>query len=201
MRDIEELVLEAQERIDTNEGLKKEKRETLETFIAVCKKNMETFFGKDISLLCDMHTRLRISADKRICKESNDFQVFNGDYGRGTVSYRFGKNGANFASFSVLERLARSEDEFVLDYLSRHFATEDAAIKSANEVKALFASVFEKYIVELDGQNQALVDTLQKLKSYLNDSSSVEHKEDGTVEFHLNGKVYVGTVKEEVSGD
>lgn len=197
MRDIEELVLDAQERIDTNNGLKKEKKETLETFLAVCRKNKETFFDKDISLLCDMHTKLRFAADKRISKVSDDFRVFNGEYGRGTVSFRFNKNSASFNDFSCLARMAGNGDEFVLDYLNRHFATEDAAIKSANEVKALFASVFEEYIVELDGQNQGLVDTLQKLKSYLNDSSSVEHKEDGTVEFHINGKVYIGTVKEE----
>ena len=49
----------------------------------------------------------------------------------------------------------------------------------------------------MNEKNAELALQLDSLKEALSTSSVVKEKEDGSIEIHLNGKTYIGTVKEE----
>ena len=59
-----------------------------------------------------------------------------------------------------------------------------------------FAIWFERFLEEIDQCNESLKASVEALKNELNGSSAIEEKEDGSVEIKINGKTYIGTVKE-----
>lgn len=77
------------------------------------------------------------------------------------------------------------------------FSTEDKANAFLAEVNEQYAKLFEEVIKVVDEKNAELALQLDSLKEALSTSSVVKEKEDGSIEIHLNGKIYIGTVKEE----
>lgn len=77
------------------------------------------------------------------------------------------------------------------------FSTEDKANAFLAEVNEQYAKLFEEVIKVVDEKNVELALQLDSLKEALSTSSVVKEKEDGSIEIHLNGKTYIGTVKEE----
>lgn len=77
------------------------------------------------------------------------------------------------------------------------FSTEDKANAFLAEVNEQYAKLFEEVIKVVDEKNTELALQLDSLKEALSTSSVVKEKEDGSIEIHLNGKTYIGTVKEE----
>ena len=80
---------------------------------------------------------------------------------------------------------------------SKLFSTEDRANAFLAEVDEQYAKLFEEVIKVVDEKNSELALQLDSLKEALSTSSVVKEKEDGSIEIHLNGKTYIGTVKEE----
>lgn len=80
---------------------------------------------------------------------------------------------------------------------SELFSTEDRTNAFLTEVNEQYAKLFEEVIKVVDKKNEELALQLDSLKEALSTSSVVKEKEDGSIEIHLNGKTYVGTVKEE----
>lgn len=77
------------------------------------------------------------------------------------------------------------------------FSTEDKANAFLAEVDEQYTKLFEEAIKVVDEKNAELALQLDSLKEALSTSSVVKEKEDGSIEIHLNGKTYVGTLKEE----
>ena len=77
------------------------------------------------------------------------------------------------------------------------FSTEDKANAFLAEVTEQYTKLFEEIIKVVDEKNTELALQLDSLREALSTSSVVKEKEDGSIEIHLNGKTYIGTVKEE----
>ena len=76
-------------------------------------------------------------------------------------------------------------------------STEDKANALLSEICEVYAKLFTKVLEQVDEDNNILSGQLTSLKEYLNNSSVVKEEEDGTIEIHLNGKTYKGTLVEE----
>lgn len=76
-------------------------------------------------------------------------------------------------------------------------STEDRTNALLAEISELYAKLFTEILKKVDEDNEVLSGQLTSLTEYLNNSSVVKEEEDGTIEIHLNGKTYRGTVVEE----
>jgi hypothetical protein len=88
-------------------------------------------------------------------------------------------------------------DYWYWEKMEEYFLTEEGALRFIDALAGAYCEVFEKFRVAIGEKNQNLADSIQKLEEVLKVSSAPKENEDGTVEFHINGKTYVGTVKEE----
>lgn len=81
--------------------------------------------------------------------------------------------------------------------LSYWFLTEEKSQEFVEVVKEYYVELLEKYSELVKARNEQLSQSITELTEELKRASSVEHKEDGTVEIHLGGKTYKATLKEE----
>ena len=80
--------------------------------------------------------------------------------------------------------------------LSYWFLTEEKSQEFVELVKEYYVELLEKYSVLVKNRNEQLSQSIKELTEELKRASTVEHKEDGTVEIHLGGKTYKATLKE-----
>lgn len=80
--------------------------------------------------------------------------------------------------------------------LSYWFLTEEKSQDFVEIVKEYYVELLEKYSVLVKARNEKLSQSITELTEELKRASTVEHKEDGTVEIHLGGKTYKATLKE-----
>lgn len=191
MKSIDDLVQEVNERVETRAELVRETRSATNEVYVKSKNNFDTLCRDRLNSLGRVLNQVYSVSDKGFKEEKYYFLVkYNGDV---MMCDRHGKFWAITCYFHQ-EANYNTDD---VKILCERFGTEERALASLREIEEMFCSIFEKQIERLDGINQGLVDTLQELTSMLKESSCVEEKDDGMVEIHLNGKTYVGTVKEE----
>ena len=191
MKNIDEFVQKVNERIETCNGLVNETRSATNELYVKAKSNFDTLCKGRLEILGRVLNQVYSISDKAFSEKNCYYSVdVNGDV---LMADRNGKFWGITCSF-YQESNYSVED---VNILYKRFGTEEKALASLGEIEGLFCAIFDKQIERLDGINQGLVDTLQELTSMLKKSSCVEEKEDGKVEIHLNGKTYVGTVKEE----
>lgn len=75
--------------------------------------------------------------------------------------------------------------------------TEDNALKIVDTCKTAAVKLLEDVKQHLEETNSNLTECIETLAEQLSGSTTVEHREDGTVEIHLNGETYIGTLKKE----
>ena len=80
--------------------------------------------------------------------------------------------------------------------LSYWFLTEEKTQDFVDLVKQYYTDVLEVYSEQVKTRNEQLSQSITELTEELKRASTVEHKEDGTVEIHLGGKTYRATLKE-----
>lgn len=80
--------------------------------------------------------------------------------------------------------------------LAELFESVDACNSFIEQLNADYSIIIESAINQYETENPALAETLQNLTEKIKSSSFVEQKEDGSIEITINGKTYVGTVKE-----
>lgn len=80
--------------------------------------------------------------------------------------------------------------------LSYWFLTEEKSQEFVELVKEYYVELLENYSVLVKERNEQLSQSITELTEELKRASTVEHKEDGTVEIHLGGKTYRATLKE-----
>lgn len=76
-------------------------------------------------------------------------------------------------------------------------STEDNAIKELNVMREEYLKAFTWILEQIEEKNSSLARQIQYLNETISNSSVVKEEEDGTIEIHLNGKTYKGTVVEE----
>lgn len=65
-----------------------------------------------------------------------------------------------------------------------------------SELRITVAEYLEKSIPAFEAENKELAESISELQSWLKTSDTVQQNDDGTVEFKIGGKTYIGTVKE-----
>lgn len=90
----------------------------------------------------------------------------------------------------------KADKERILAY-SELLSTEYKANALLEEIYTVYGNLFEKCAEKIKTENEEVSTKLESLSKYLKDSSTVEEKEDGSIEIHLNGKTYKGIVVEE----
>ena len=80
--------------------------------------------------------------------------------------------------------------------LAEFFESVDACNSFIEQLNADYSLIIESAIKQYETENPTLVETLQNLTEKIKNSSCVEQKEDGSIEITINGKTYIGTVKE-----
>lgn len=80
--------------------------------------------------------------------------------------------------------------------LAEFFESVDTCNSFIEQLNADYSLIIESAIKQYETENPKLVDTLQNLTEKIKNSSCVEQKEDGSIEITINGKTYIGTVKE-----
>lgn len=80
--------------------------------------------------------------------------------------------------------------------LAELFESVDACNNFIEQLNADYSLIIESAIKQYETENPKLAETLQNLTERIRNSSFVEQKEDGSVEITINGKTYIGTVKE-----
>lgn len=80
--------------------------------------------------------------------------------------------------------------------LAELFESVDACNSFIEQLNADYSIIIESAINQYETENPALAETLQNLTEKIRNSSFVEQKEDGSIKIIINGKTYIGTVKE-----
>lgn len=114
----------------------------------------------------------------------------------GQYSFRayYYSNGNTYSDSADINIYRSKESLFAFaDILS----TEDKASNLLAEIDEVYCNLFTKVLQKVKEDNEELSKQLETLTSCLSNSSVMEEKEDGSIEIHLNGKTYIGTVKEE----
>lgn len=83
-----------------------------------------------------------------------------------------------------------------IKYFSDILSTEDVTLKFIDAIKEHFALRFEKYKEIFEKQNSELRHTVDEFARKLKESPSMIQNPDGSIEITINGKTYIGTVKE-----
>jgi len=106
--------------------------------------------------------------------------------------YRSNAQDSNF-----YQNFARRDNYYYGKFWIPHFMTVDGTLKRTEVLKKAYAVMLNECAENCDERISNLKNTLKELSETLSGSTSVTEKEDGTIELTLNGKTYVGTVKEE----
>ena len=106
--------------------------------------------------------------------------------------YLFGLHGED----SELNYLRHASEKSV-NYYSSYFDTEEHTLQLLERVRKGYANIFMQFLDFIDKENKELIKTVEELSKHLADSSTVENKEDGTVEIHLGGKLFRGSIVEQ----
>ncbi len=82
------------------------------------------------------------------------------------------------------------------DGLAEMFSTPGRTLLTLDNFKAAFTRILKTLARCVRDENDELRRTTEKLASMLEDSSFVKEIDDDTIEIIINGKTYIGTVKE-----
>lgn len=117
----------------------------------------------------------------------------------GGIYTNFGRKSDSYCNRWDTDLLTLDNDCWTNDYLlklSYWFLTEEKSQEFVETVKEHYVDMLEKYSVLVEDRNEQLSQSITELTEELKRASTVEHKEDGTVEIHLGGKTYRATLKE-----
>lgn len=115
----------------------------------------------------------------------------------GGVYTTFGKSSDKYynAWKTDLVTMGKWSCDYLLN-LSYWFLTEEKTQEFVDLAKKFYTDVLEVYSEQIKTRNEQLSQSITELTEELKRASTVEHKEDGTVEIHLGGKTYKATLKE-----
>lgn len=80
--------------------------------------------------------------------------------------------------------------------LEKFFSSVESCNAFIEELNADYISILCRAVADYEKENPKLTEYLQYLAEKLKTSSCIEKREDGSIEITLNGKTYIGTVKE-----
>jgi hypothetical protein len=111
------------------------------------------------------------------------------------ISYKEWKVYGLDTSITYEESYKKLHDEHWI-LLAEFFESVDACNSFIEQLNADYSLIIESAIKQYETENPTLAETLQNLTEKIKNSSCVEQKKDGSIEITINGKTYIGTVKE-----
>lgn len=188
---------------DTNR-LKAEQAQKEQTLYKVCNSNYEKIFLPRLKELEDFSLKLSGLTKDLICEGTSVRDTFAICRNYARFNYGFTTtNNIYEISFGKLFDLIKEcpwhngEKEKLFNHCVNFFRSEDKTLETLHKIELLYAKGFQKQADELDKINTKLAEDIRKMTELLKDSHAVEENSDGTIEITLNGKIYIGTVKEQ----
>ena len=189
--DFTEFTNSLKEKIANKEKLEQEKKQIEQALADKLRVNYKTIFAPEYAKLVEMDELLRKATDKSFITEVG---------GESNLCY-YSKCYC-LVGLRYKRKLVRLNDcssdnlDYIRDF-SALFASVDSTIAFLNKVKTeIFMARFKIYEGFLDKQTEYLRDTIATLLDKMSESSSVKENDNGTIEIKINGKTYVGAVKE-----
>ena len=88
-------------------------------------------------------------------------------------------------------------NERVVKYISPYLDTEEHSLQLLERIRKGYAEILRQFLELLDRENTELYKAVEEFSKRLENSSTVENKDDGTVEIHLGGKTFRGSIVEQ----
>ena len=88
-------------------------------------------------------------------------------------------------------------NEQEVKYISPYLDTEEHSLQLLERVRKGYAEILKQFLELLDRENRVLYEAVEEFSKRLENSSTVENKDDGTVEIHLGGKTFRGSIVEQ----
>lgn len=206
--DLDNLIGEVEVLADKSAELRKRKLKMQDEYVALCESNFEKivlpYVAKMNKVLATISDKSKVGIDQTTpirLYDDNDFY-----FELEANSYAIHLRYYEYETYGKHIRLDTNEYYKSLDYIQWKricdwFLTEEKACALVEMLAEKYCEILGKYRVEIAKRNEQLAAAIQKLEDTLKGASAPKENVDGTVEFHINGKTYVGTVKEEVSED
>lgn len=189
-----------------NVELESRKEELLEDMRKVMQNNYRNILFDELKLYYDMAKTFR---DKYRgceayytdnCEDKLKLKFYHSEIVEATLkipteegsNYYFGLHGDDTENMYI-RRMGEKE----VKYYSSYFDTEEHTLQLLERIRKGYASIFTQFLDFIDKENKELIKTVEDLSKRLADYSTVENKEDGTVEIHLGGKLFRGSIVEQ----
>ena len=201
---INEIIKTSESLLSENKELEDKKLRMQKELLEKVKKNYEKIFMPAIDELLTLDTRLARATEfpRQLITEEPLYRIYSNFTGNFASDFYI-VNRANQHDFNdyknILHRKYPDRD-FPIDYklfLLKEFISENSTLSHLDKIKDSFAGRFATYAGVLREKNEKLSAQIEAIAEQLKESSAIEEKSDGTIEITLNGKTYIGTVKEE----
>lgn len=135
------------------------------------------FLGEDVK---ERHTKLYISVS---CNKI----YFNFRYDISTMAYE---------KRTMSEFIRGAADKYTIQFFN-WLGSEEKSLEMVDILKDEYTRILNCWSEHFTVKNKQLAESIKELNDKLSQGSSIEHKENGTVEIHLGGKTYKATLSEE----
>lgn len=193
--EMKDLMNECETLIEENQKKKEIIKNSLKEFCDRCSANYKALFAPEyISLRRITRRLLDVVPSARVEWNVSDS---NGEaFGNIEIHSDFATFRA-FGYYDFYEALHKVGKEGVfVDAMTEMFSTPDSTLRTLSFFKAAFARILKVLARYVRDRNDELGETIERLASKSEESSCVKDNEDGSIEITINGKTYVGTVKE-----
>lgn len=188
--DLTEFTNSLKEKIANKEKLEQEKKQIEQALADKLRVNYKTIFEPELAKLVEMDELLRKATGKSFITELDGGNLCYYPRCYSLVGLRYKK------VLVTLNDYSSNNLDYIRDF-SALFASVDSTIAFLDRVKSeIFMARFKIYEGFLDKQTEYLRDTIATLLERMSESSSVKENANGTIEITINGKTYVGAVKE-----
>ncbi|MBO6131033.1 MAG: hypothetical protein J6P28_03595 [Treponema sp.] len=193
--EMKDLMNECETLIEENQKKKEIIKNSLKEFCDRCSANYKALFAPEyISLR--RFTRRLLDVVPSAWAEWNVSDSNGKAFGNIEIHSDFATFRA-FGYYDFYEALHEVEKEGVfIDAMTEMFSTPDSTLRTLSFFKAAFARILKVLARYVRDRNDELGETIERLASKSEESSCVKDNEDGSIEITINGKTYIGTVKE-----
>lgn len=188
--DLTEFTNSLKEKIANKEKLEQEKKQLEQGLADKLRVNYKAIFEPEYAKLVEMDELLLKATDKGFITEldGGNLCYYPKCYSLAGLRYK--------GQLVTLSDYSSNNLDYIRDF-SALFASVDSTIAFLDRVKLeIFMARFKIYEGFLDKQTEYLRDTIAPLLDKMSESSSVKENTNGTIEITINGKTYVGAVKE-----
>lgn len=205
-KEISELTEKLKVAVAKNVELENKKTELLRNIKEVMYNNYKNILFDELKLYCGLCTdfKNKYKGCSALYMDSKDYGIklkFYHSDGKevflkiptdSNSYYYLGLKGEE-SELSYLKGCSEREVEYISPYLD----TEEHSLRLLERIRKGYAEILRQFLEFLDRENTELYEAVEDLAQRLEKSSTVENKEDETVEIHLGNKTFRGSIVEQ----